>query len=209
MSRAKYSPNNIGHSGLAKENYCHFTSPIRRYPDLTVHRIIRDCCIDKEHALKNAKKWELKLPEISEHSSKMERTADEAEMQTLHMKCSEYMEEHIGSEYEGTVIGLSDRGILIQLDNLVEGKVKIKYLKGDYTYNPETYTLLSIDGYENYFIGDRLLVKVKAASKEDKSIDFEVIKKIQENTIDDCNNSNQYLKNRVKIDRNNRAYFKK
>jgi ribonuclease R len=208
MSRAKYSPNNIGHSGLAKENYCHFTSPIRRYPDLTVHRILKDCCIDKTNVPKKIKKWEVQLPEIGEHSSKMERTADEAEQQTLRMKCSEYMEQHIGEEFEGTITGISDRGILVQLDNLVEGKVKPKYLFGDYVYNSETYTLLSIDGRDNYYIGDRLRVKVVAASKEEKTIDFEIVEKIKENTISDRNNSNQYVKSKAKTDRINRAFYK-
>lgn len=195
MSRAKYSPINIGHSGLAKDYYCHFTSPIRRYPDLTVHRILKDCSLkDKAKASKKAKTWETKLPDIGMQTSRMEKIADEAEQQTLYMKCSEYMKKHIGEEYSGIVVGLSDRGIQIQLDNLVEGKARIKYLDGDYVYNPNTYTLVSLDGNENYYIGDRLLVKVKAASKEEKTIDFVVVRKIKENTIEDLDKTNQYVK---------------
>ena len=207
MSRAKYSPYNIGHSGLAKDNYCHFTSPIRRYPDLTVHRILKDCCMnDEKTAEKKARSWEVKLPAIGEQSSKMEKIADDAEIQTLNMKCSEYMEKHIGDMFEGTIIGLSDRCIQVQLDNMVEGRIRPKDITGEYAYNPDTYTLISMDGRDNYYIGDRLLVKVKAASKEDKTIDFEVVEKLKENVIDDLNNSNQYVKSRVMEEKRRRAF---
>ncbi len=209
MSRAKYSPNNIGHSGLAKENYCHFTSPIRRYPDLTVHRILKDCYLDTENAVRNAKKWEVRLPEIGEHSSKMERIADEAELQTLYMRCSEYMSKHIGEEYEGTVIGLSHHGIQVQLDNMVEGKVRLRNLSGDYVYNPETFTLVAMDRGENYYIGDRLLVKVVDANKENKTIDFKVVSKIDENYIQNSEDSNQYVKHIAKNERAKREFLNK
>ena len=208
MSRAKYSPVNIGHSGLAKDNYCHFTSPIRRYPDLTVHRIIKDCYLDPENSFVKGRQWNVKLPEIGEHSSKMEKTADEAELETLYMKCAEYMEKHIGEEYSGTIIGLSDKGIQIQLDNMVEGKVRISSLPGDYIYNSTTYTLLSLDDYEDYYIGDRLLLRLVAASKEDKTINFKVLKKEIENSIDYRNDSNCYVKNKAYEDRSKRALEK-
>lgn len=209
MSRAKYSPENIGHSGLAKENYCHFTSPIRRYPDLTVHRILKDCCFDTENSLKNAERWEVELPEIGAHSSKMERIADEAEIQTLNMRCSEYMSNHIGEKYEGTVIGLSQHGIQVQLDTLVEGKVRLRNLKGDYVYNPETFTLVAMDEGENYYIGDRLLVKVVDANKENKTIDFEVVSKIDENYIQNSEDSNQNIKRLTKYERSKRGFLRK
>ena len=211
MSRAKYSPNNIGHCGLAKQNYCHFTSPIRRYPDLTVHRILKDCYLnsDQKDSDKNAKKWNVSLPDICEQSSKMEKISDDAEYQTLAMKCSEYMAKHIGETFEGTIIGLNDHGIQVQLDNMVEGKVRPKNLSGDYAYNANTYTLISLDGKDNYYIGDRLLVRVKSASKAEKSIDFEIVEKIKENHISDISNSNQYVKTKAKNQRFYRAYGKK
>ncbi len=209
MARAKYSPKNIGHSGLAKENYCHFTSPIRRYPDLTVHRIIKDCYFDSEHSHRNAKKWEVKLPEIGEHTSKMERIADEAESQTLYMRCSEYMSKHIGEEFEGTVIGLSQRGIQVQLDNMVEGKVRLRNLNGDYVYNAETFSLVSMDNSENYYIGDRLLVRVVDANKENKTIDFKVVSKIEENYIQNSEDSNQYVKHIAKNERARKEFLKR
>lgn len=209
MARAKYSPENIGHYGLAKSNYCHFTSPIRRYPDLTVHRIIKDCCFDKEHARENADKWVLELVEIGQQSSKMERIADKAETNTLCMRCSEYMAKHIGEQYEGTIIGISNHGIRIQLDNLIEGKVRNKYLLGDYIYNPETYTFVSLDDGENYYIGDRLLVEVMDANKDDKTIDFKIISKMDENYIENSENSNNYVKMLAKKERAGRESYKK
>ncbi len=206
MSRARYSPINIGHNGLAKKNYCHFTSPIRRYPDLTVHRILKTCCFGK-HPRVEARKWEAKLPEIGNQSSKMERIEDDAEQQTLAMRCSEFMAKHIGDIYEGTIIGLSDRGIQVQLDNMVEGRIRTRDMKGDYVYNPVTFTLLSLDGGEDYYIGDRLLVKVKDASKEEKTIDFSVEKKLDENKTIHSKRHNQLMKTRAKKERFNRAFF--
>lgn len=209
MARAKYSPENIGHCGLAKTNYCHFTSPIRRYPDLTVHRIIKDCCFDKENARRNAKKWESELVEIGQHSSKMERIADDAEIKTLNMRCSEYMAKHIGEQYEGTVIGISHHGVQVQLDNMIEGKVKYKNMPGDYVYNSETFTLVSLDGQDNYFIGDRLLVEVVDANKENKTIDFKIISKVDENYIQNSDRSNNYVKMLAKRERANKDFLKK
>ena len=208
MSRAKYSPVNIGHSGLAKNNYCHFTSPIRRYPDLTVHRIIKDCYFNNVDSFRKAKNWEIKLPGIGEHSSKMEKVADEAEQETMYMKCAEYMEGHIGEEYEGTIIGLSDRGIQIQLDNMVEGKVRTQYLSGEYVYNPTTFTLLSLNGFDDYYVGDRLRLVVRNASKEDKTIDFSVIEKLVENSINYREDSNSYVKKKALEDRMKKALEK-
>lgn len=209
MARAKYSPENIGHCGLAKSNYCHFTSPIRRYPDLTVHRIIKDCCFDKENARRNAKKWESELVEIGQHSSKMERIADDAETKTLNMRCSEYMMKHIGEEFEGTIIGISHHGIQVQLDNMIEGKIRYKNMPGDYVYNSETFTLVSLDGRDNYFIGDRLKVKVVDANKENKTIDFSVVCKVEENYIQNSDDSNNYVKMLARKDRANREFYKK
>lgn len=196
MARARYSPVNIGHSGLAKENYCHFTSPIRRYPDLTVHRILKNCYF-KDSSKETIRRWEAKLPEIGNQSSKMERVEDDAEQQTLAMRCSEYMAKHVGEEFEGTIIGLSDRGIQIQLDNMIEGMVRIRNMEGDYVYNPVTFTLLSLNDNNDYYIGDRLLVKVYKASKEDKTIDFSICDKIEENKTVNSKRHNSLVKSRA------------
>lgn len=145
MSRAKYSHINIGHNGLAKENYCHYTSPIRRYPDLTIHRIVKDCVLDDVNSRKNTYKWERTVPDVSFQSSKMERAADEAEAEVLSMKCAEFMSRFIGQNFEATVIGVSDHGLQVQLDNMIEGRVRLKDLSGGYECNSETYSLLSLD----------------------------------------------------------------
>ncbi len=202
MSRAKYSPNNIGHRGLAKDNYCHFTSPIRRYPDLTIHRLLKDLSCSNNNKKENLKKqWNLELPEIGEHSSLMEKQADKAEEITLLMKCSEYMQNHIGEEFEGTIVGLSQNGIKIQLDNLIEGKVRLRNLDGEYVFNPDTFSLVALDKGENYYLGDRLLLKLVNADKDSKLIDFKVIKKREENYMKDSSDSNQYIKSFTKNER--------
>ena len=205
-SRAKYSPHNIGHYGLAKENYCHFTSPIRRYPDLTVHRIVKDILNGDK---KKINKWKEKLPEIGAWSSKMEKNADDAENAVLRMRCAEYMSNHIGDEYECTITGISDRGISVELDNMIEGFVRIKDLKGSYVYSPESYSLVSLDGFENYFVGDRLKVNVLAASKEEKKINFGVVEKIKENKIANSTEINRDVKIKSKIAKTRGTYFKK
>ena len=192
MARAKYSPIAIGHYGLAKDYYCHFTSPIRRYSDLTIHRILKDYAANSSQ--NKVESWKLKLPDIGMQTSRMEKIADDAEQQVLAMKCSEYMKKHLGEEFTGTVISISDRGMTIQLDNMVEGKVKIKNLQGNYAYNPLSYTLISLEGYDDYYLGDRLLLKVKNASKENKTIDFSVSRKLIENPIEDIDKTNQYIK---------------
>ncbi len=194
MSRAKYSPVNIGHSGLAKNNYCHFTSPIRRYPDLTIHRLLDDLCFNYKDRLRKAKEWELHLYEIGEHCSKMEKNANRAEESVLQMKCCEYMENHIGEEFECIIVGLSQHGITIQLDNMIEGRIRLGNLGGEYIYNPETYTLIAMEQGENYYIGDTLKVIVTEVNKEKKIIDFKVVSKIDENYIENSDESNQYVK---------------
>ena len=183
MSRAKYSHINIGHNGLAKENYCHFTSPIRRYPDLTVHRIVKDCLMDPENWKRNQRKWETRIPEICYHSSKMERASDDAEMEVFNRRCAKYMQQFVGQEFEATVIGLSDKGIQIQLDSMIEGRVRPKYLPGDYEYNSETFSLLSLGGNDDYYIGDRLSVTLRSSDPESKHIDFSINGKVCENKL--------------------------
>ena len=201
MARAKYSGNNTGHHGLAKDNYCHFTSPIRRYSDITVHRIIEDCIFNTKNLAKNIEKWKKRVFEIAPHVSKTERIADEAELAVLDMQCAEYMESHIGEEYNATIIDLSARGITVQLDNYVEGRIKIRDLPGEYIYNPETFTLISLSDKDSYFIGDVLKIKVKAASKKDRSIEFKVIEKLEENELKNVQELNHAAKIKAKEDR--------
>ena len=131
----------------------------------------------------------------------MVKQADKAEEITLLMKCSEYMQNHIGEEFEGTIVGLSQNGIKIQLDNLIEGKVRLRNLDGEYVFNPDTFSLVALDKGENYYLGDRLLLKLVNADKDSKLIDFKVIKKREENYMKDSSDSNQYIKSFTKNER--------
>ena len=205
MSRAKYSPYNIGHYGLAKEDYCHFTSPVRRYADLTQQRILWDCVFNDSNSLSKRNKWGKKLLEISERTSHCERVADDCERDVFRMQSSEYMLNHIDEEFEATIIGVYGDSIDVELDNLIEGKIYNRDMKGDYVLNDETYTLVSLDGFDNYTIGDRLLVKVKGASVEQKRVYFTVSKKLDHTHIKDSVMSDQKTKIKAKINRVKRA----
>ena len=204
MSRAKYSRENIGHYGLAKDNYCHFTSPVRRYADLTVHRILWDCVFNKDNCPNGRIKWEKKISEIAERTTYTERVADECERDVLRMLCAEYMQNHIGEEFNGIITSLSSERIDIELDNLMEGNIRVRDLKGNYIYSPDTYTLVSLEGEDDYTIGDYLKLKLKSASKETKRIDFTVIEKIKNTKINNSDEINYKVKINAKKKKNMR-----
>ena len=172
MSRAKYSPNNIGHFGLAKDYYCHFTSPIRRYPDLTIHRLLKS---QIDHT--DCREVIAHLEEIGMQSSRMERIAAEAEEKTLRMRLAEYYSGFIGKEYQGVISGLNDKGMEVQLDNYVEGRIKIKDMPGSYCQQGD-FSLVSLSGKDDYHVGDRLNMRLIRSDKQDKSIDFQPLQKI-------------------------------
>jgi ribonuclease R len=177
MQKAIYDTKNIGHFGLASKIYCHFTSPIRRYPDLTVHRSIRKCFLEDNINVETIKTWEAKLPALAEHSSTMERAAIECEREVDDMKKAEYMLGHIGEEYEGIITGVMSFGFFIQLPNMIEGLVKMEDLSDDYyTYDESTFTLVGNKNKRGYRLGDSVNVIVKSASKEAHTIDF-IVKK--------------------------------
>ena len=173
MKKAIYSTNNIGHFGLALTNYTHFTSPIRRFPDLTVHRLLRTYLfenrIDMETINYNAKY----LVDVATNSSETEVAATEAERDVLDMKMAEYMESHIGEEYDGIISGVTNFGMFVELDNLIEGLVHISSLDGYFEYIPEILSLVSEN--KRYRIGDEVRVVVTSASKESSTIDFELV----------------------------------
>lgn len=176
MKKAIYSTNNIGHFGLASKNYTHFTSPIRRFPDLTVHRLLRTYLfenrIDMETVNFNAKY----LIDVADHSSETEVNSVEAEREVLDMKMAEYMESHIGEEYEGIISGVTNFGMFVELDNLIEGLVHISTLDGFYTYVPEMLSLISANKKNKYRIGDKVKIIVTNANKNQGIIDFELVK---------------------------------
>ena len=173
MSRAKYSPDNIGHFGLAKDYYCHFTSPIRRYPDLTIHRLLKS---ELEHT--SARDIISKLSDIGIQSSKMERIAQEAEDKTLRMRVAEYMSSFIGNEFTGIITGVSDHGMDVELDNSIEARIKMKDIDGDYYYSESDFSLISLSGKEDYSVGDVLKMQLIRSDKQDKSIEMKPIEKI-------------------------------
>ncbi len=178
MQKAVYKPENLGHYGLASTCYTHFTSPIRRYPDTTVHRLLRTYLFDRKLDMGTVKKWEDKLVYVSEQSSSRERASIECEREVEDMKMAEYMEEHIGEEFEGMISSVTSFGMFVQLDNLIEGLVPLRDMPDFFHYDEERMTLTGERSHVKYTIGDKLLIKVVRASKEEKIIDFEVIRKL-------------------------------
>ncbi len=180
MQKAVYKPQNLGHYGLASPCYTHFTSPIRRYPDTTVHRLLRTYLFENKIDPNTLAHWEEKLVFVADNSSAKERASVNCEREVEDMKMAEYMEDHIGEEFEGMISSVMNFGLFVQLDNLVEGLVPIKDMDDFYHFDEVTLTLTGERTHKTYRIGDRLVVKVKAASKEEETIYFEIVKKIEE-----------------------------
>ena len=178
MQKAVYSPQNLGHYGLASKCYTHFTSPIRRYPDTTVHRLLRTYLFNNDMSPETIRHWEEKLIYVADHSSLKERSSVDCEREVEDMKMAEYMEKHIGEEFKGMISSVTNFGMFVELENLIEGLVHITSLKGFYNYDETSQSLLGEKNGDKYTIGDNVLVKVVAASKEEKFIDFEIIKKL-------------------------------
>ena len=178
MQKAVYRPENLGHYGLASSCYTHFTSPIRRYPDTTVHRLLRTYLFENKLDNSTIRKWEEKLVYIAEHSSERERASVDCEREVEDMKMAEYMESHIGEEFEGMISSVTSFGMFVELDNLVEGLVPLRDMPDFFNYDEDRMTLTGEKSHVKYTIGERVLVKVVRASKEDKTIDFEIVKKV-------------------------------
>ncbi len=174
MQKAVYSPTNIGHFGLSIKNYTHFTSPIRRFPDTTVHELLRTYLFNKELDQDTINYYQKYLVEVSEHSSIKEQDAVDAEREVVDMKMAEYMEDKIGNVYKGIITTVTNFGFFVELPNLVEGLVHINSLNGNYNYVPDLLALVGSDKKKMYRIGDELEVKVVNASKETSMVDFEV-----------------------------------
>ena len=175
MKKAVYSTNNIGHFGLALQNYTHFTSPIRRFPDLTVHRLLRTYLFENRIDMETINFNQKYLIDVATNSSETEVAATEAERDVLSMKMAEYMESNVGEEYKGIISGVTNFGFFVELENLVQGLVHISTLDGYYNYVPEILSLVSEDNSKKYRIGDEVQVIVTAANKENSTIDFEVV----------------------------------
>ena len=178
MQKAVYKPQNLGHFGLASKCYTHFTSPIRRYPDTTVHRLLRTYLFENKMDDNTIIHWEDKLNYISEHSSVKEKSSVDCEREVEDMKMAEYMEKHIGEEFEGMISSVMSFGMFVELDNLIEGLVPIKDMKDFFHYDEERMTLTGERSHVKYTIGDRVIVRVVRASKVEKIIDFEIVRKV-------------------------------
>ncbi len=171
MSKAKYSDINIGHYGIASKRYSHFTSPIRRYPDLTLHRLLKDYLGTPNSKVIDS--WRKSLPGISIQTSKKELDSVDCERDVEKMKKAEYMMDHIGEVYTGVISGIMDFGFFVMLDNTVEGLVRLDSLKGDYySYNKNRYMIIGKNKGKMYTYGDVVKVEVIAASKDTSQVDF-------------------------------------
>lgn len=175
MKKAEYSKENIGHFGLGSKAYTHFTSPIRRFPDLTVHRLLKKYLYEKDYSMTTISTLNSMLDQIAKHSSDKEVAAVNAERAVDDMKMAEYMESHIGEEYDGMITSVTNFGFYVELDNMIEGLVHIKTIKGDYyNYVPDRLALIGKSTKKTYTIGDIVHVKCTNASKKTMLIDFEI-----------------------------------
>jgi ribonuclease R len=174
MKKAKYSTECIGHFGLACDYYCHFTSPIRRYPDLQIHRIIKEQLRGRltEERMEH---YEQILPDVAKHSSDTEKRADEAEREVEKRKKAEYMEDHLGEEYDGVISGITTWGIYVELSNTVEGLIHVSKLPGDvYTFRESTYEMVGRSGEKSFQLGQPLRIRVDDCDRRMGIIDFSV-----------------------------------
>ena len=172
MKQARYTKDNTGHFGLSCPCYCHFTSPIRRYPDLQIHRIIKEQLRGRlqENRITH---YAAILPEVAKHCSQMERRADEAERETDRLKKVQYMESRIGNVYEGVISGIMSWGIYVELENTVEGMIRAGDLPGDFFYyDEENYEMAGETTGMRYKLGQKLTVQVKETDRFRRTIDF-------------------------------------
>ena len=174
LRMARYDSENKGHFGIASKCYCHFTSPIRRYPDLFIHRIISSY-IDNNFKIddKQKKKYEKEVVKYAESSSICERVAQEVERTAVDIKMAEYMEDHVGETFEGIISGVTQFGIFVELENTIEGLIRFDDLgSGYYIYDERRKEIYSQDNKEHYSIGDSIEILVIYASKQERRIDF-------------------------------------
>ena len=182
MKQAKYTTVSTGHFGLATNYYCHFTSPIRRYPDLQIHRIIKDNLRGRLMREGRTEHYAEILDEVARQSSVCERRADEAERESDKLKKAEYMSYHLGEEFEGIISGVTGWGLYVELPNTVEGLVHVNTLRDDYyIFDQETYELRGEMTKKVYKLGDKVRVRVADADKMLKTVDFELVSNVWDN----------------------------
>ncbi|WP_374724407.1 ribonuclease R [Calidifontibacillus erzurumensis] len=176
MKQARYDAESLGHFGLSADFYTHFTSPIRRYPDLIVHRLIRTYLFEGKMDEETQQAWREKLPDIAEHSSNMERRAVDAERETDDLKKAEFMLDKIGEEFDGIISSITNFGLFVELPNTVEGLVHVSYLTDDYYhYDESRYAMIGERTGNIFRIGDEITVRVVNVNKEERIVDFEIV----------------------------------
>ncbi|WP_369016864.1 ribonuclease R [Staphylococcus pseudintermedius] len=176
MQQARYDADNLGHFGLAADYYTHFTSPIRRYPDLIVHRLVRKYLIEKSMDGRAMHEWEEKLPQIAEHTSNRERRAIDAERDTDELKKAEFMIQHIGDEFEGVISSVANFGMFVELPNTIEGMINMQNMSDDYYHFDERQmALIGERKAKVYRIGDVVKVKVIHVDVDERQIDFQIV----------------------------------
>ena len=177
MKQAKYTPENTGHFGLAAQYYCHFTSPIRRYPDLQIHRIIKETLRGRMNE-NRMEHYESILPEVTKHASQMERRAEEAERETIRLKKAEYMEQHIGEVFAGVISSITKWGMYVELENTVEGLIHVTNMHGDhYDYYEDRFEMIGEHTRRSYKLGQKVYVRVLDTDRLQRTIDFELVNK--------------------------------
>ena len=175
MKQARYTPENSGHFGLAANYYTHFTSPIRRYPDLQIHRIIKDNLRGRMNG-ERMEHYRKILEEVTKHASETERRADEAERETVKLKKVEYMSDRIGNVYTGVISSVTKWGMYVELPNTIEGLVHVTNMTDDhYEYNEERYEMMGMHTRKVYKLGEGLRVRVLDADRLMRTIDFKIV----------------------------------
>lgn len=174
MQKARYDEECLGHFGLADDYYTHFTSPIRRYPDLLVHRLIRHYLFEKR--FDDIEHYQQVIPYLAEQSSNREREAIDIEREVMDMKMAEYMNDHIGEEYEGMISSVTSFGFFVELANTIDGLVHVNDLTDDYYhYDEKNLMLIGERNGKTYKLSDKVKVRVASCSKKERTIDFELV----------------------------------
>lgn len=176
MQQAKYFEESLGHFGLSTDYYTHFTAPIRRYPDLIVHRLIRTYLFEKDLSQTTISHWSARLPEIAQHTSERERRAVDAERDTNALKKAQYMMDKIGEEFEGVVSSVTNFGIFVELENTVEGLVHVQNMNDDYyRFDDRQMIMIGERSGKQFRIGDEVEVRVISVKPEEQAVDFEIV----------------------------------